>query len=208
MQNPKITVRMRVNAICGNIVNFFKSLSTDPYTRTKAIWGGCGFLAGVAVTMMCTCAANHGSGLHSKVLDLSSDSLEIASTVEVVDVTAPQGRTVADEGPVIEENEADRSMMAAITYLEGFKTWTKPELEKYPELRGLYDDLNNFNKERIVSHWGPKLKKSRRFNKIVDHARQAIKRGKSPRVPDGQKTFNPPNRQSIKIMTYLNTIDP
>lgn len=207
-QNTKSTIKSRVSAVCSNIMDFFKSLSSDAYTRAKALWGLIGFLTGVLVTMMCTCISNHASGLRSNVLDLSSDSLEIASPVEIVDVTVPESKTGVDGVAGIVENEADKSMMAAITYLEGFKTWTKPELEKYPELQGLYDDLNNFNKERIVSHWGPKLKKSKRFTKIVEHARQAIKRGKKPRVPEGQKTFNPPNRQSIKIMTYLNTIDP
>ncbi len=208
IQKPESTFKSYISAFYGNIKDFFKSLSTDPFTRTKALWGLVGFLTGVLVTMLCTCVSNHGNGLNSKVLDLSSDSLEIASPVEIVEVADPGVGAPEESNPRIEENPAERSMMAAITYLEGFKTWTKPELEKYPELRGLYDDLNNFNKERIVSHWGPKLKKSKRFTKIVEHARQAIKRGKKPRVPEGQKTFNPPGRQNIKIMTYLNTIDP
>lgn len=209
VQMPESTWKTSLRKVGSNLNDFAKSLSTDPYSRAKALWCAIGFVAGVLVTMMCTCISNHGSGSNPKVLDLSSDSLEISSPVEIVDIPHTGGNVDGDGGS---ENQASRtpdtSMQAAITYLEGFKTWHKSELEKYPELRGLYDDMNNFNTKRLVQYWGPKLQKSKRFNKIVEHANQAIKRGKKPRVPDGQKTFNPPGKDGIKIMTYLNTIDP
>ncbi len=205
VQRPKSDIKSRISGFIGKLPNIGKSVASDPYAKMKALWAGIGFVLGVLVTMMCTCISNHGEKSDSKVFDLSSDSLEISSPVEIVDVPT---ETPQSDGSITIPKAPDTSIDGAITYLEGFKTWTKPELEKYPELAGLYDDMNNFNLQRLVSHWGPKLKKSKRFNKVVEHAQQAIKRGKKPRVPEGQKTFNTPNRQTIKIMTYLNTIDP
>lgn len=181
----------------------------SPDTRLKATWASIGFLGGVALTLLGTCIHQSLTDAESKVIDLSSDTLTVNTPVETVDVKdVTHQNTTHWPGDEIKEPEVDTSMEAALTYLDGFKTWNKKELDRYPELAGLYDDMNNFNLNRLVSHWGPKLKKSTRFQKIVAHARQAIKRGKKPRVPEGQKTFNKAGKQNIFIMTYLNTIDP
>ena len=209
VQRPESPWKSRLTALWAKVAALFGSMWADPYTRAKIIWAMIGFAAGVLLTLACVHISGSGTVNTPKVLDLSSDTLEMTSPVEIVDIEASTQPWTEEAllGTSI-ERPTDTSMTAAITYLEGFKTWTKSELEKYPELQGLYEDLNTFNKERLVQHWGPKLKKSKRFNKIEEHARQAIKRGKKPRVPDGQKTFNPPGKENIKIMTYLNTIDP
>lgn len=209
VQRPESSMKARFSALWNKVAEVAGSMWANPYTRAKIIWAAIGFAAGVLLTLACVHLFDGGNAHTSKVLDLSSDSLEMTSPVEIVDI-APPAKPWTEEALLgtSAERQAEASMTAAITYLEGFKTWRKSELEKYPELQGLYDDLNTFNKERLVQHWGPKLKKSKRFNKIEEHARQAIKRGKKPRVPEGQKTFNPAGKESIKIMTYLNTIDP
>lgn len=209
VQSPQSPWKTRFSVLLAKVSGQLGSMWADPYTRAKIIWAAIGFATGVLLTLACVYLSDRGNVRPSKVLDLSSDSLEMTSPVEIVDI-APPSQPWTEEALLgtAAQRTADDPMTAAITYLEGFKTWTKSELEKYPELQGLYDDLNNFNKERLVQHWGPKLKKSKRFNKIEAHARQAIKRGKKPRVPEGQKTFNTAGKESIKIMTYLNTIDP
>lgn len=203
------SLKKRITSLLGKLTNINRHRYTSPDTRTKAVWASIGFVAGVLLTLITTCIHNHSSEAGSKVIDLSSDSLNVHTPVETVDVRdAGEMNTASQPGDERKTPEVDTSMEAALTYLDGFKTWNKNELDRYPELAGLYDDMNNFRLQRLVSYWGPKLKKSSRFQKIVAHARQAIKRGKKPRVPEGQKTFNKAGKQNIFIMTYLNTIDP
>lgn len=210
-RKPISPIKNRITSLLSKARNFNRFRYGTSDASTKIVWTSIGFVAGVLLTLLCTCIHRHMTGSDSKVLDLSSDSLEISTPVETVDIPsiAENRKTEAQPKDEIKKPaDTDTSMEAAIAYLEGFKTWDKNELDRYPELAGLYDDMNNFRLQRIVSYWGPKLKKSARFSKIVAHARQAIKRGKKPRVPEGQKTFNKGGKQSILIMTYLNTIDP
>lgn len=218
IEKPTKTLEDKEGSIMSSIASLFDKKNNDKNFRlpgsdshTKLTWALIGFVAGVLLTLLGTCIHHHVSPTDSTANSLSADSLSSVMPVETVDIpqtTEKRSTTTKAKEETQKSDEAQKSIDAAINYLEGYKTWTKQDLDKYPDLAGLYDDMNNFRLQRIVNHWGPKLKKSARFSKIVTHAKQAIKRGKKPRVPEGQTTFNTKGKQSIYIMTYLNTIDP
>lgn len=63
---------------------------------------------------------------------------------------------------------------AALSYLDNADVtknhnakWEKDQLDAFPELKGLYDDLDNFSLRQLVEVWGPKLKDSKNFSEIV-----------------------------------------
>lgn len=203
--------KSRFSSILGKKLELNKFRKPTPETSTKALWALIGFVAGVLMTLLGTCIHKSMGANEHTTSDQLSDTLNGYTPAETVDIntgTSTTNSTTTVKGPEQKTTEVDSSFEGAIAYLEGYKTWNKKELDKYPELAGLYEDMNNFRLKRLVDHWGPKLKKSARFSKIVTHAKQAIKRGKKPRVPEGQKTFNTSGKENIYIMTYLNTIDP
>lgn len=91
---------------------------------------------------------------------------------------------------------------ASIAYLDGNQKWTREELEQQPGLAGLFDDMNAFNLDRIINYWGPKLSKSKRFEKVSYHAKESARK----------KIFKPEGSYctdgSISVQAYLYRIDP
>lgn len=177
--------------------------------------GGCAL--GVLITLLCTCGREKTEPMPEAT---SSDQIEVVeATVEAVpaepttSTTAPsstqsQAQTSNASTPQPNQPAAfapnDYSLAGAIKYLDTNTTWDRAEMEKYPDLKGLYADLNNIERHKIVEVWGPKLKESRAFsNQIVHHSRLSYK--KTPR----KKPYNDPGQpQTIRIQNYLNNIDP
>lgn len=65
-------------------------------------------------------------------------------------------------------NQDESIHKAAISYLDSNNTWKKDSLENNSILKGLYEDLMEFNKDKILNDWAPKLNDSEKFKKIVD----------------------------------------
>lgn len=93
---------------------------------------------------------------------------------------------------------------ASIAYLEGNAKWTREEMERQPGLAGLFDDLNTFRLERISDYWGPKLAKSKRFDKVKFHASESLR--KKIFKPEG--TYCTGGDNTITVQHYLYRIDP
>lgn len=172
-------------------------------TVTKAIWCVTGFVLGIIVALVCTCSGPNTVAVDSESTAENPDSIAQTDETKQEDTIAnPVKQTVKKEAP----KAPDRSLQAALTYLDNNPVWDRDELESYPDLKGLYYDMNNFNKTQLYSKWKKKLAKSSRFRKVAEHA--SLGRKKAPRVPQGQKTYNTGDVHTIKIVTYLNTIDP
>lgn len=172
---------------------------------SKAIWCAIGFILGLITALAFTCSGSDTSSTtevtESTVVTTDSIKQPISGISEDEKIT-PIETTVKEEVP----KAKDKSISDAIAYLDNNDTWTLEELESYPDLKGLYSDMNNFRKEQLYTKWKNKLSASERFTKLAEHARLGKK--KAPRVPQGQKTYNIGNDHTIKIITYLNTIDP
>ena len=79
-------------------------------------------------------------------------------------------------------------------------------MDKLPGLQGLFDDLNNYRIDRIISHWGPKLDKSRNFKAIVKAAEGGRYKPKAKALAG--TTHNKAGDTVINWRGYTYRIDP
>ena len=103
--------------------------------------------------------------------------------------------------------QPDTVSAEAIRYLDDNKVWAKAELDKFPELRGLFEDLNTYNFSKIIDVWGPKLTKSSRFQQVVGSAIhcQTVKKF----VPKPGETYcTKPGDTAMTVYAYRCRIDP
>lgn len=183
----------------------FKADSLKKRRITNAIWAAGGFIVGALLTLLCTCDRKPSEPAPAA---LPTDQVEVVETetVATTETAAATDNAKAEEKKT--ENAAatpgDTSLKSAIKYLDSNPIWQKAEMDKYPDLKGLYEDMNNIERKKLVEVWGPKLSESRAFtNQIVHHSKLSYK--KTAR----RKPFNTPEEpQQIRIQSYLNNIDP
>lgn len=180
-----------------------------------------GFLLGVAATLLVTCDRDsepietpHAPEIQnvseSQAATDAVNALAEAQASESAAQTTPVEESApapaAAEAPAAQSQQpaenANADIKAAIAYLDNNTTWKKADMEKYPDLKGLYDDMNKVDRQSIINKWGPKLKGSKKFSNIVTHAKLSKKK-KARRVP-----YNSPKASSIPLQDYLNNMDP
>ena len=110
--------------------------------------------------------------------------------------------TVVSELPVA-------SYAEACDYLDSNKIWTRDRLEAIPGLEGLFDELNNYDFDRIVDYRGPMLSSSKNFAAVVKAARHARDKGVDPRRDPGHApAYNRDGDKAINWRGYTYWIDP
>lgn len=92
---------------------------------------------------------------------------------------------------------------SATDYLDSHKVWTRSEMEQYPDLRGLFDDLNNYRRDEIVDKWAPKLAGSKNFTRVANAMRNSRQKN---RALSG--THNKAGDEAITWITYTYKVDP
>lgn len=167
-----------------------------------------GFVVGILVALLATCdrGAKAEPAPTGQNVAIEAAVAEPQAAVQAPAPSSSPAQENASQQPSAspESNASDYSLEAAIRYLDSNDTWSKEDMEKYPDLSGLYDDLNQVRRQAIVEKWGPKLKESRVFtNNIVKHSRQSYKKT-ARHVPHNK----PEEPQLIRIQNYLNNIDP
>lgn len=97
---------------------------------------------------------------------------------------------------------------AAISYLDSHDVWEKSELEKYPDLHGLFDDLNNMDTYKLGYTWAEKLKDSTKFAMVAKIAKKNFDRGWNPKQGSHNPTFNTSSDDyRINLTNYKNWLD-
>ena len=97
---------------------------------------------------------------------------------------------------------------AAINYLDSNNVWEKSELEKYPDLHGLFDDINNMRTYKLCCTWKEKLKESKNFEEVANIAKKNFDNGWNPRQGSHNPTFNTlPDDYRINLTNYKNWLD-
>ncbi len=183
----------------------YKADNTRNKLITNSLYALGGFVLGILLTLVCTCdrkAKEPAPAAQPHAIEQVT-----GQTVETVETIVPATAGAEANAAAAATDQAaatDRSLEAAITYLDSNQTWYKNEMELYPDLQGLYDDMNKIDRHKLVEVWGPKLKASRAFtNQIVHHSKLSYKK-KARKTP-----YNSPGEaETIRIQNYLNTIDP
>lgn len=180
--------------------------------KQKGPWALGGLIVGIVATLLFTCARGGDAPVPaipadtiSQAVDTVNDVAEqvnLASEQPVEQVSVPAAQPVAETPQAAQPDAASVAVSAkAIEYLDNNSVWSKAELDKFPELSGLYDDLNNVNRSRILNHWGPKLTASTTFTgRIVKHTKQG-ERKKAKKVPYS-------TNGKIGVQGWLNNVDP
>jgi hypothetical protein len=99
--------------------------------------------------------------------------------------------------------EDSLSKKNAIKYLNENTDWNKTEMEKYPILKGLYDDMNNFKLQAIIDDWFGKLDSSKYITKIKEAAKKNTKNGWDPKQKEHDPTYNSDNDTLINVLNYI-----
>lgn len=170
--------------------------------RTLIIAAACALVVGFLLGWLLT----GGSG---------RDSASAADTVpEIVEVPlteiAPAPAVTPPQAPVVKSPATSEAKTVtaseAISYLDKSKAWNRPDMEKIPDLKGLFDDLNNYRFDRIIDYWLPRLKASTSFTKVA----AAIVNGRSKQkfVPAAGATYCSPGDTSIAVINYMYKVDP
>lgn len=121
-----------------------------------------------------------------------------------VDDTQNQNK---NQGESEQNSSEDTSLEAAIKYLDNNSTWTKSKMEKFPDLKGLFDDMNNFNLSRLLNEWSTRLASSTRFKKICESAQKTYTNGWNPSQGSHNPTYNNPGDEQIRLTNYINWLD-
>lgn len=122
------------------------------------------------------------------------------------------GGSNEQESQVTEENSSvtatnTYTLEDAVKYLDEKTVWTKSEMDKYPDLQGLFEDMNNFNLSQLLNEWNSKLASSQRFKKVYESADKTHTKGWNPRQGKHNPTYNQPNDEQISLTNYINWLD-
>ena len=188
-----------------------KILKMDSWFIWKQrLWG---FLAAFVTVMLIVAFAAFDSWLdthHFKVglppweKDRPTQQYTNSYKEEMDDVTQDQNNT-GDNSDV--QNSEELSLNEAIQYLDNNTTWSKAELNKYPDLQGLFDDMNAFNLSRLLNEWHSKLASSQNFQKVCESANKTLSHCWNPKQGSHNPTYNKPDDEQISLTNYINWLD-
>lgn len=168
--------------------------------RLWGFLGGLGVLALIVLSLMIDAWIDNGC-------PMPWDEKKVPPTeAPAVGVSNEQGSQVAEES----ESNADTdtyTLEAAVKYLDEKAVWTKSEMDQYPDLQGLFEDMNNFNLPKLLNEWSAKLATSQRFKKVCESANKTYTNGWNPRQGSHNPTYNQPNDEQISLTNYINWLD-
>lgn len=102
------------------------------------------------------------------------------------------------------EKETSYQLADAIKYLDNNTVWDKSVMEKYPDLQGLFEAMNEFRLEELTNKWSSKLGNSSRFQKVCESARQNLSNSWNPQQGSHKPTYNKPSDKQINLTNYIN----
>ena len=126
---------------------------------------------------------------------------------ELTDVNEPQ--TQYNEEAQSEEinNKTDYTYEQAIEYLDDNKVWKRSEMEQFPTLQGLFDDMNKYNLQDLAEKWKHKLILSAKFKTVAEVAAKNIRKGNNPASGKHAPYYNKPDDEAISVLNYINWLD-
>ncbi len=163
-----------------------------------------GFLAALVVGLTFVVYQASDSWLHTHHFKFGLPPWE-RDRVEVKDTTAT-ATSVTDGSGEVEKPDDVFSFDNAINYLNDNNVWDKTEMEKYPSLQGLFDDMNSFNLEELIYNWC-NLNNCIKINKIIEVARKNKVKEWNPKQGEHAPTYNKDGDPLINVTNYINWLD-
>lgn len=191
--------------------------SSSPSLLQKGIYAAVGLVAGVLLMFILgRCSEQKQPTVQDTAVPAET---EVADTDDSGNIaTVPVAQLPAQDQPAPEAekprtNEPQPTVGAsdqdAIAYLDSTKQWKRDDMEKFPLLRGLWDDMNTYKLTEIRDVWAKKLSGSQNFKKVADAAAKGIgKRTNLSRHKSHTPTFNPSGDNVIGFVGWTYYVDP
>ncbi len=155
-------------------------------------------------------AAAFIAGMLVGALAFGSSSRKVHSTPHELPKGTPveaSAASVAEDREPAPVAEPAIDYSAACKYLDDNKNWNRDEMENVPGLQGLFEDLNDYNFQRINEYWQPLLAQSANFTAIVRAVDGAASK-RNPRTGIHTPKFNRDDDSNINWRSYTYWIDP
>ena len=114
-------------------------------------------------------------------------------------------KNVGDTTNVVMDDDI-YSLDAAINYLDSHKSWNRDSMERYDDLKGLFDAMNDFRLNAVIDEYSH-LNKSTSYSFLVEVATKNISRGWNPKTGNHNPQYNEVGDKEISYTNYINWID-
>lgn len=203
-----------------NHLGYIRSMTV---LKQKLIFGGVGLLVGILLTFGITkCGSSQPAPVVTpvdstqtvqKLTSTASKAPTPSATPAASATSAPKTKTTTTTKteaakPAPAQNVAVNNVAAseaAIAYLDGHEKWNRDEMKKFPELAGLFDDMNNFRYDKLLGPWAEKLKSSKRYARVVTAVRQGRHKASTPK--SDSQTYVPADDPVITVTSYRYLVD-
>ena len=139
--------------------------------------------------------------------DAVSQQYTSGGSSENNDSTQNQNDVQGDQESGDQQATTDISLEAAIKYLDNSSVWSKTEMENYPDLVGLFEDMNEFRLSNLLNEWHTKLASSIQFDKVCSSAQKTYSNHWNPKQGIHNPTYNKANDEQISLTNYINWLD-
>ena len=125
----------------------------------------------------------------------------------MADNTATSPEVANKDSVVTAPVEVDNySLEAAIRYLDNNKKWNRDSMERYDDLKGLFDAMNEFRLSTVIDSYC-QLSTSTKYATLVETAKKNISNGWNPKTGEHNPQYNNANDIIINFTNYINWID-
>lgn len=132
---------------------------------------------------------------------------QFVDQAELPDVNESQTQNIEEAQSEETSNMQEFTYEQAIEYLDDNKVWKRSEMEQYPTLQGLFDDMNKYRLLDLTEKWRQKLNLSTKFKKVAEVASKNIRKGRNPASGKHAPCYNKPNDEAISVLNYINWLD-
>ncbi len=180
-----------------------RSSGKTTYERMERwIWGAAGLVAGLMIMWIASLFSDEPQRVNDSYIaeEQQAPVAQQPETPASTPTTAPSQTKAQKPQPT-----------EATAYLDNNRTWKRDDMENIEDLRGLFDDLNNYRFDQITGKWAEKLKASKNFSKVVKAADKAVSKKVDPRRGEGndhKPKYNREGDTNISWLGYTYWIDP
>lgn len=176
----------------------------------KAVYFAIGVVVGIvlmAVLNRCTGSAEENTA--QVVPDNEPAKVEVPAVPEKEPEATPAAPVKQEPTVAAATTNEPTDDRAALAYLDSTKKWNRDQMEKFPLLRGLWDDINSYNLTALRQNWSKKLDSSTNFKSVLAAAKQSVnKKVKLDRNPAHTPTYNKDTDHVIGIVGWTYYVDP
>lgn len=195
--SPKLLIPVITGLIC-TIIGFLLGWIVFATTTTENI--------PAATTEVVETPTAATTGLATAIAE-SATSAPAETPTAPEPAPTPEPAAEPEPEPAVQAPAVEPDYIAGAEYLQSHKNWDRAELEAIPGMSGLFDDLNTYNFDRILTYWQPLLEgRSTTFDAVIRACRGAATK-RDPHLAPHDPTYAK-DGDVINWRTYTYWVDP